>query len=186
MAGDGSSFVKAAVQELTVEEILAKARPSERTVSVCVRGDLNARFEDLERQLKDARESERGEVALGESGRARAIAEEMETVRAEMRDAQVTFRLRAMPPKQWVELRAAHMDDGGRLNVQTLGPPLVAASLYSPKVTAAQLDSLLEVLTGGQYDELVSAAIVVNQGTVDVPFSQLASLVLRPPDSEQS
>lgn len=183
---DGSSFVKAVVQEPTVEEIIAKARPSERTVPVCVRGDLNARFEELDRQLKEARESERGDVALGDAGRARGIAEEMESIREEMRAAQVTFRLRALPPTRWVELRAEHMDDSGRLNVQTLGPPLVAESLYSPKVTAAQLDGLLGVLTGGQWDELVSSAIVVNQGTVDIPFSPLASLVLTPRDSEQS
>lgn len=182
----GEAFVKAAVQELTVDQIIAKARPSERTVSFCLRGDLNAQFEELDRELKEARELERSDHALGETGRARAIAEQMESVRAEMRDAQVTFRLRALPPKRWVELRAEHMNEGGRLNVQTLGVPLVSESMYSPKATVDQLDGLLGVLTGGQWDELVSAAIVVNQGTVDVPFSPLASLVLTPPDSEQS
>lgn len=187
MTSDGSAFVKTPATELSIDEIIAKARPVERTVELCLRGDLSARFEELERQLREARQDERAaDRSLGDSTGGREIAEEMERIRNEMRESLVTFRLRAMPPKQWTALRGEHMDTNGRLDLQAFGPPAVAASLVSPQVTAAQLDALVAVLSGGQWDELVNTAVVVNQGTVDVPFSQLASLVLRPPDSDPS
>lgn len=168
-----------------IATLLAEARLPERTVALCLRGDLQARVEELERQLESAREERAGKLSDG--GTERALAEQIEAVRESMKDSTVSFTLRAMSRKAWADLVAKHPAADDDATGRALGydpdgffPALVAASVVSPEVTTDQWDTLIdEKLTSRQYDELVDAALALNRRPVDVPFSVAASRALR-------
>lgn len=168
-----------------VAALLADARRPERTVALCLRGDLQAEVEELERQLEEAAEAPGDKLSDG--GAARALAEQIEAMRTEMKGSTVTFRLRALSRKAFADLVAKHPPAAGDEKGQSLGydadsffPALVAASAVEPELTGAQWDALLDdTLTSRQFGDLADAAMALNRRPVDVPFSFAASRTLR-------
>jgi len=167
-----------------IESILRMARPKERVVHVCLRGDLVAEHDELERQIRDA-DTAPGERALADGGSPRALAGRVQAVEAEMRAASAPFRFRALPRSRWDALRKRFEDESANsgYNLEALAGPLVAASCVAPVMTEAQVDALREVISHGQFQELFGAAWDVNTGAVDVPFSLIASAALAAPES---
>lgn len=166
----------------TIDDILAMARPAEKTVELCLAGDLQAKFEDLERDLARAKsvDSDPG-AKLGSAGAARRIAEEMEQVRAQMRDRTVVFRLRAITHREWVDLTRAHParpEDPADFNPETFGVALLAACCINPQLDVGAAGRLVDALTAGQWERLFAACWQVCRGTVEVPFSVAASATL--------
>src|ERR1044072_1973439 len=93
----------------SIEDILAEARPRERTVKVCIRGDLAGRMEELQDQL--AQTSTDWEPSnLSEAHPGRASDEAMETLREQVKAAEVPFPLRYIGDKAYSDLMAAHPD----------------------------------------------------------------------------
>lgn len=161
-----------------LDAALAAAQLPERTVSLCLAGHLQARFEDLERQLKAAQDSPARKLTdVGPQ----AIAEQMEALRGEMAESTVVFTLRGLPRKQWHALVAQHPSDDPTMayDAETLGPALVRASVIDPKVSEEQWARLDEKLTDGQWSQLTDTAWNLNRRAVDVPFSLAASQMLR-------
>jgi hypothetical protein len=77
-----------------IKSMLNGARLPERTVPICLRGDLVAEHEELERQLEEA--NRRASDSLAGNG-AGELADRIEALQEEMRAATVTFRVRALP-----------------------------------------------------------------------------------------
>lgn len=95
----------------------ASAGRPERTVSICLRGDLVARLEDLERQGQDAKVAE--VAASKEDPGVAGILAEIRNLQEEMRDSTEVFRLRAMTPRGYRRLKEQHpprRGDDGKLN----------------------------------------------------------------------
>ena len=168
-----------------IAALLAEARRPERTVELCLRGDLQARLEDLERELGAAHESESGVLADG--AEAYRIAGQIQVLREQMKDSTAVFRLRAMTRKAWAELVAAHPPARDDEIEQALGyhpdsffPALIRASAVDPELTAEQWDRLIDdTLTSRQYDDLIDTTLALNRRPIDVPFSPAASRTLR-------
>jgi hypothetical protein len=153
---------------------------------VCLRGDLVAQFEDLERDLRDARTDTQ---TMADQGRARQLAEQIEAVRQEMQQSAIVFRLRALNRKAWAKLLTEHPprkkgtapdeavegDQSLGYNVETFFPALIRQCLIEPEVDDAQWERLDSLLSTRQYDDLAEAAIAVCRRKVDVPFSFAAS-----------
>lgn len=166
-----------------IESILRMARPKERVIHVCLRGDLVAEHDELERQIRDADTT--AERALGDHGTPRALAGRVQAIEAEMKAASAPFRFRALPRSRWDALRKRFEDDAkdAGYDLEAMAGPLVAASCVQPAVTEAQVDELREHISHGQFQELFGAAWDVNTGAVDVPFSLIASATLATPES---
>lgn len=184
------------------DALLDQARPVERTVPLCLRGDLVAEFEALERDLERAQAKSSNSLAgTGASG----IAVRMEALREQMQDSTVEFKLRGLPRPKYRALTAAHpprqladgkvnpLDEGDGLNVDTFYDALIRACLIGPDLTESQLTRLLdEALSDRQFEQLAIGAVHCCRGSVDVPFSYAASKLLtgsgngsrRPSDSE--
>jgi hypothetical protein len=167
----------------SIEAILAMARPKERVVDLCLRGDLVAEHDVLERQIRDAN-TVVGERALGDGGTPRALAVRVQELERQMRAASRPFRFRALPRSKWDALRKRFESESDRTgyDMEALAGPLVAASCVSPAMTEEKLDELREVISHGQFQELFGAAWDVNTGAVDVPFSLIASATLATPE----
>lgn len=170
---------------------LSAAKLPETTVPICLRGDLVAEIERLDRELVTA--SGTASTGMEDGAHLRELAERIEALRAEMAgdDANHTFVLRALSGPAYRQMKAEHparLDEQGQVvaedritgaNVDTLAVPLLRACCVDPVLDDATWRAVEPVLTDGQFDDLVNAALLVNQGRVSVPFSRAASKVMR-------
>jgi hypothetical protein len=168
---------------LSIDEILATARRPEDTVRLCLRGDLVSAFRDLERRLPDAATAAGN---LGERAEASIIAEQMQTLREQMLEAEVPFLLRAKPPKEWNRFHATHpvrgkdeSDDDYADRVHGWNCQAVALTCVEPAMTAEQVDELVPNLSTRQWMDLLNRAVTLNVSDVDIPFSEAASALTR-------
>jgi hypothetical protein len=113
-----------------------------------------------------------------------------------MVESAITVRVRGLPRLKYATLMAEHpvrRDEAGEVvladrlgwNAATYYPAIVRASWVEPVLSPTMLDQLLdETITQRQFDELATAAHLVNRGKVDIPFSLAASASLRNSGSE--
>lgn len=144
---------------IDIDEILAGARLPERTVRICLRGDLQAELERVEAEEQDMAPSLAGSAAP--------------RIRAAMADATITITLRALPRREWTQLVAQYPPRRDVAGDQTLGvdeqeffPPLLRRSVVDPQLTSEQWDHLEQALTSRQWDHLVTAAWRLNRGDI--------------------
>ncbi|MET7395624.1 hypothetical protein ABZS66_19250 [Dactylosporangium sp. NPDC005572] len=163
-------------------ELLGQARLPERTVSVCLRGDLVAELEELDRQFDEAEQAPAGDGRLTSGAARRRIAEQAAELREQMQQSTVALRLRALARRSWDALVKAHPPLEGNqehaalgYNSDTFFEALVRASIIDPVITAEQWNQVLDVLTARQWRTIVGAAQALNVRDVDVPFSRAAS-----------
>lgn len=170
------------------EDILAAARLPETSVSLCLRGDLDAEWRDLERKLQSA---SRDVASLGQRSDASILAERIKALEAEMAESQVTFRLRADSAKAWSDfvgtkpVRAKDETDeafiGRYFDWMCL---LISRVSVEPAMTPEQVAQLCDVLSAAQWDELGNAAWTLNARSVAVPFSLAASALTESGDEK--
>jgi hypothetical protein len=181
---------------VSIKEKIAKARLPQRTIQICLNGDLVAEHEEAERELEQAQRNPGNSLA---GNGAAAIAERIEALEAEMRESTETFVLRALPQKKnprddrptWRELLDRHpprrgddgeiveADKGTLLNTETFYDDLVRTSVVSPEMDETDWDDLFAVITNAQFGDLSMAAWLLNRGEVDIPFSLAASRMRR-------
>jgi len=178
-------------------EKVKNARLPEDTVKLVTLGDLQAEHERLVDEIEKAKDSKAG--SLAGSGTA-ALEERLREIEADVADSVIEFRMRSLPREKrsgddrptWRELTEAHpprTEDGmmdprdrlaGGLNAETFSEPLVRASVIAvdgeeDELSDADWIQLMGSITDRQYDELVSCAWGLNQGSVTVPFWSPAS-----------
>lgn len=161
---------------LSIDDILAEATPTERSRRICIRGDLRARFDELEERLEAADGDSDGDRALSQTPASLALAEQLEQVRAEMERHTVQFRFRGIGPA-WTRLVQKHMDEQGNLP-PAFFPEAVAACAVSPKMTTEQAQALFDKLSQGAIDALYRTVRDANIGAVEVPKSLRSSQIL--------
>lgn len=166
----------------SIDEILAATKRPEAVEEVCLRGDLVAEYEGLERQLRTA---SKVAVSLGEPSPAYVIAERMEAVRTEMLEFTEPFRFRALPARDWSDLSAQEPDGVTNETPDEVKTQLrdewhawacavIAASCFEPEMTAEQVAILATELSNGQLVRLFNKAYMANAGGNSVPFSAAA------------
>lgn len=161
-----------------ITDILKRARPRERSVTLCLAGDEAAEVERLERQLAELSDTWAPE-SLGAKNPAETLARKIKAVRERMRKSETEFRFRALGEKIWSDLLAAHPGGKGQsFDPDTFPKALISAAAIEPAMTPDQVTELFEVLNQGQRDELWQAAFEVNTEATSIPFSVSASAML--------
>lgn len=168
--------------------MMAEAKLPERTVDLCLRGDLVADFQALEAELDDARNSVPDSLDDGTA----AIVERMEAVRALMRENTYPVRLRAMRGPEFRALLAQHparrndegeidkAEQGFDFNIETFLEPLLRACMIDPEmVSKDDWEQFVDSITDYQFNELAMTCLNLNRGKVDIPFSLAASTMKR-------
>ena len=181
------STVNGSLPEVDIDALIDAAQPAQRSIALCLRGDLVSEFEELERRLEDAQASDKGD-SLASGGTVRAIIEQQDALREQMKASTVTVVLRAMPRKDFRNLCDRHppkVDEDGKVdpddaragvNTDTIWDPLIRACWSTPVIDKARMTLLLdEKLSNRQYERLALLAMNVNQSDVDIPFSFAAS-----------
>jgi len=172
-------------------DLLKSATLPEKTVQICMRGDLLADFEDADRELVKARKRALDSLAGG--GDLGAMAERIEALQAEIAENSWTFRLRALPHREFRALIGQHPprivkdEESGEerldtrdmyvgVNTETFYDALIQASLVDPELDDVEFGDLVDKVTDRQYDTLSDAAWSLNRRDVD-PFSRAASQI---------
>jgi hypothetical protein len=168
-----------------IKALLAGARRSERTVPICLRGDLVAEMQDIERDL--LRLEATRSASLEGDPEAVPLAERAAALREEMLAHTVTFVVRAVARRRWTELMAAHPPREGDeadkvlgVNLDDMVEVLLRECTVEPQLDDDDWEHLLsEVLSDAQYEALTTAVWAVNTRDVSVPFSPAASRILQ-------
>jgi len=179
----------AAVIKPDFAALLAGAKLPERTVPICLRGDLVAEHEQLNEHL-ELLEQKAVDSLAGNGGA--ELAERIEALEAEMRASTYPFRLRALPRREYRAFKAKfppRTNEAGDVvekrdqivdfDADAGAPTLIRSSIVDPELDDAAWATLEESLTDRQYDDLFTAAWLLNRGDVDVPFSRAASRLNR-------
>jgi hypothetical protein len=170
-----------------VDDLIARAKPREVTIPICLAGDLNAQHEDLSRQLVAARGSGEQWIpnSLSERNPQLEIAEQITALEREMSEQTHVFRCRALPPAKFRELQRAHppREDAPiteRFNLDSFPAALIAASCVDPSFPSAEkVSELFDRLGQGAFDAVFGAAWEACNGQPTVPKSALASVTIR-------
>src|SRR4051812_48838431 len=141
---------------MDIEQIISSARRPETTVPLCLRGDLQAVWEQLDRDFDVADKSITEEVTAGGSPiQAVKIAEQMEAVRQEMLDSTISFVLRGMSRGQWKKVVEDHPpvegvdDESAEVNEESFVTAMISTCTIDPVMTFDQAARLRDELTDG-------------------------------------
>lgn len=162
-----------------IADIISAASLPEREVDICVDGSLAAEHERLDKAIKIASEQP---ASMGEKSERMVLAEQITDLEEQMKEHVYTFRFRGLPSRQYSDLVVAHAPRKGHdevWNIETFPPALIAACAVEPPMTVQRADELLNTLNVGQANILFEAALAVNTGKFDVPFSAAAYATLR-------
>lgn len=166
------------------KSVIGAGRLPERSIDLCLRGDLVSQLQELERELAVAAEEEKVNGSL-DSAATRPIAEKMQALRVEMQEHTLTLKLHALPRRKWTALMAAHppreddkVDAVTGLNRDTFYDAMVRACVVEPVLDEDDWSGLDEKLSDGQWQALTNAAWAVNARDFDVPFLRRASQIL--------
>lgn len=184
----------------SVKDKIKGAKRPQKTVNLCLRGDLQADHERLEAELErliTAPASDRlNDPTVAQR---RQVAEQIQALAAQMADDTVTVTVRGMPGNRWDTFRGQHParpgvkeDEPLGVNLRTFIPALLRTATIDPELDDDDWDQFLgnddkgvdSILTSRQIGDWYLAALLVNRGEVDVPFSLIASAVLQPSSAE--
>lgn len=172
--------------EFSIDDVFASAKLPTRSVPLCLRGDLVAEWQDLDRQFKQANQAaDEDTLASKNSAEALDLAKRMEDLEEQMRASTRTFRLQGLPGSEWRALLKAHPPREGdeqdaqvEFNRDTFGVAALAACCVMPKMTPAKAAKLVDdVLVDGQWNTLFAHIWNMHTTAVDIPFSLAASAV---------
>jgi hypothetical protein len=168
-------------------ELLAEATLPERTVRLCLRGDLTGALEQAERELAQALATP--QTGLSDDRGIPELRDRVEDLTAQVQAKSREFKLRGINARVWSDLIVKNppREDvaGDRFlgyNPDSLFDELVELCLVTPELTGEQVRQLAEHLSAGQWDILTDAALTVSRRKVDIPFSPTASAATSPSD----
>lgn len=160
---------------MNIKDKLKAARRPEKVVQVCLRGDLQADFDQTKRELDGLAETP-GD-ALNAGTQRRELQDRLRAIRDEMADASVDFRLRAVSRPRWSELVAKFPPRDGNardkmmgVNEDELAAAIIREGIVDPELDDEDWAALEDALTESQYLELGNAAWELNKAPVSVPF----------------
>lgn len=164
---------------------------AERRVTLCLDGELYAKYEDAEARLSEARLKQATDRRLNSP--VLAIEKEVFELFEAQRKETITFVLRALPRAKWDALVEAHpardgveVDDQYGFNVDTIFDPAMAHEDPTTIVRVADNEGVVldfkpadwqelsDNMSKSQYERFRVAISALNGGTSEIPFSHTA------------
>ncbi|NYV73181.1 hypothetical protein [Streptomyces sp. UH6] len=164
-----------------IADILKAAKPRERTVRLCLSGDLAGEAARLQDEIARVTGESWEPMSMADRHPARALAEQLAEINRQIKDSETEFRFRYIGDRKYSDLMAAHpaKDENQAFDSETFPRALISASCVDPVMDEDQAAELFEVITQGQVKELFDAAWDVHTSRSGaVPFSLAASALL--------
>lgn len=163
---------------LTLDEIMNSARLVERTARICLRGDLEAEYNETLEELAtlvdaDGNVLNEGDQSLGDASRVEELSEKARELRAEMQAATRRVRFRAMADDDWRTFDASHKTTDGKIKDQTAyNNEIIARCAIAPTLTVDDVVAMRKKLGPTQIVTLANTAFFAcTTGGLDVPKS---------------
>lgn len=169
----------------STKELLAAAKLPERSVEICLRGDLVADINDLERELAEVLQREATDKRMTGPKRSKELADAIEAKRAEMSEAMLPLRLRALKVATWRELvrkypPAKGDDTGLGVDIPAFMGEAIPASVVSPDdMDEDDWETFNENVPPSEVTRLMNLVWELNTQGVDIPKSRLVSVANR-------
>lgn len=170
----------------------AKARRPERTVHVCVAADLVDRHRKLSAELAELASSQTegsGKRRLGERAGVKEKAAEIVALEADMADASIEVRMRALIPAEWRQWKVDNQpredvpfDERWGVNTEALITQLTRRCIIEPEFDDEAWALWLADVASQEQEKVAMAAFLLHEEGVDIPKSPLASLVMAESD----
>lgn len=173
----------------STKEMLAAAKLPERSVAICLRGDLVADINALERELAEVLAQEAADRRMTGVKRSKELADAIEAKRAEMADATLDMRLRALKVSQWRDMVRKYppaKDDKSGLGVDItafMGEAIPASVVSPDDMDADDWETFNDNVPPSEITRLMNLVWELNTQGVDIPKSRLASVANRRNDA---
>ena len=178
------------------DDFIASVNPTlkEHRVQICLRPDLLQRHEQLEEDLRKAVTGGAGARLNGGQATGteqRKLAEDIQSLEAEIEAASAWFKFRAMPGQEFRTLCLEYpprpgiqMDAVYGYDRDAVADVLIRKSLIDPVFTDAGWDRFMATCAPSEWAELRDGAYEANGGSFKPPKSLLASQLLTPRGSD--
>lgn len=161
---------------VTFDEVMGGYQAPRTSTSITLRSDLFAEIDRVGAELNrlDAEAVRNDSLNGGGEGRAELHAR-LVALTEEMRASKVEFIFEGVSSAALRRIEAEayptpnQKKEGLRFNPDTFFPRFIAASCVQPALTVEQVEQLLEVITEGQLDKLLTAANAATKGTDEIP-----------------
>jgi hypothetical protein len=175
-------------EKRSIKNAIKAATLPTRSIPLCLNAELQAEYEESERQLDESIKKAPDSLAGNGAG---AIADRMNALREQMMADTWDFRVKAVPRRRFTALMAEHPPTEGNADEKsqgysdTLFDALIRECTVEPKLDADDWAELLGddshdgKLSNAQFTLLSNAAWLVNRRDIDVPFSHAVSQHLR-------
>lgn len=180
----------------SIKELLeTKAKRPERTQHVCLAADLVDRHQILSAELAEALQKERNggtsPKRVAEKSKSSEIAAAITAVEAEMAEATVEIKLRAVVPTEWRDWRNAHparedvvLDEQLGLDSDALIDDMTRRCIVSPVFDDDDWAKWRAEVANAEQLSLALTVYSLHEQRVNVPKSPLASLVTSRSDAD--
>lgn len=176
---------------LSIDEILNGRKRPQKSIPICMRLDIMAEIEELERAIQAAQGTAVDDLRMsGSDEDAVTLADKITELEAIGRQYTIDLRIQALDKKEWAEKVALYTteDDNGddKLDMGALTEHVLAlpGTIVSPEMTADQRSRFIAGLSDGQWETVMKGNFELNRRTVSVGKSLTASLVTRPKNSK--
>lgn len=152
----------------TFADIKAKATRAERTVPLCVVGDLVLRHDEARARWMAAVDAD---TDSNEWPAAPARYDELAAVEAEILAASDEFRFTNLGSRAWralIEQYPPPEDSYMRWDPNTFPVAAIAATCVEPEMTYGDVEELIDLISDGQFTKLWQAVLDLNIGD-DIP-----------------
>lgn len=163
---------------VNVEDLIGRVKVPVRSVTICLDSSLMAEHDELRERLES---SARERVRMAQTPEAQQVAERIQAIEAEMREASQTFKFKGLSQNALNVLYKLYppvKGTGMTWNIDDGAADLIARAAVEPEMTKDQSERLCEALAQGQWNKLVTAAWAASTGDGAVPFSARASEVM--------
>lgn len=179
-----------AVKPLSVSQILAARKLATKSLPVCMRGDVLADIQELERQINQLRSDDDDPRMVGaNTATAGELAEQIRDLEEEAERYTINLRLQAVERGDWnrqVDLHTDEDPDSGerKLDLAALCVDIFPDTIIAPEMTAGEQTAFLTGLTEGQWEEIMQAIWDLNRKKITVGKSVTASLAMQPKNAK--
>lgn len=177
--------------KLSLDEILNGRKAAQGSVPICMRLDVMADIEELERQItRLSQDNDDPRMAAGNEESAAELADRIRELEAEAQRYTIDLRLQAIDRDEWhqkVDQFTERDDDAGtaKMDLAALVTDIFPKSLVSPEMSPGQRDDFLAKLSEAQWESVMQKIFDLNRRTVTVGKSLTASFVTRPKNAKQ-
>lgn len=177
--------------KLSLDEILNGRKLAEKSIPICMRLDVMADIEELERQITQLQDDDDDvRMAAANGASAAELADAIRELEAIGRQYTIDLRLKALERSEWKQkcdqFTEEDPDSGTqKLDLAALVLDIFAESLVSPAMGATQRDDFLKGLSDGQWEQVMQGVFDLNRRTVTVGKSLTASFAIQPKNKER-